>query len=84
MLSGLGVVAETGLKQRTVRALFRALPILLNNMEHARSNQEHAVAARSVEARIDLLPEWTPEATRYEAIIDSAESALKAPLYGAE
>ena len=83
MLSGLGVVAETGLKQRTVRALFRALPILLNNMEHARSSQEHAAGARSVEARIDLLPEWTPEATRYEAIVDSAESALKAPLFGA-
>ena len=83
MLAGLGMTAATGLKQRTVRALFRALPILLNNMEHARSNQERAAAARSVEARIDLLPEWSPEASRYEAIVDSAELALKAPLYGA-
>lgn len=83
MLEGLGVTAETGLKKRTVRSLFRALPIILNNMEHARSTQEHAAAARSVEARIDLLPEWAPEAARYEAIVDSAESALKQPLYGA-
>jgi hypothetical protein len=83
MLAGLGMTTATGLKQRTVRSLFRALPILLNNMEHARSNQEHAAAARSVEARIDLLPEWTPEAARYEAIFDSAEPALKTPLYGA-
>jgi hypothetical protein len=83
MLAGLGMTTATGLKQRTVRALFRALPILLNNMEHARSNQEHAAAARSVEARIDLLPEWSPEAARYETIVDSAEPALKTPLYGA-
>ena len=83
MLAGLGMTAATGLKQRTVRALFRALPILLNNMEHARSNQEHAAAARSVEARIDLLPEWSPEAARYEAIVASSELALKTPLFGA-
>lgn len=83
MLAGLGMTTATGLKQRTVRALFRALPILLNNMEHARSSQEHAAAARSVEARIDLLPQWSSEASRYEAIVASSELALKTPLYGA-
>jgi hypothetical protein len=83
MLEGLGAAAETGLKKETVRCLFRALPILLNNMEHARSNQENAATARSVEARIDLLPEWASEAARYEAIVDSAERALKGPLFGA-
>lgn len=83
MLDGLGAVEETGLKRETVRCLFRALPILLNNMEHARTNQEQSAAARSVETRIDLLPLWTPQAALYESMVDRAERALKQPLYGA-
>jgi hypothetical protein len=83
MLDGLGAVEETGLKRETVRCLFRALPILMNNMEHARSNQEKSAAARSVETRIDLLPFWTPQAVMYESMVAGAERALKQPLYGA-
>ena len=83
MLEGLGAAAETGLKKETVRCVFRALPILLNNMEHARGNQEKSAAARSVEARIDLLPMWATQASIYESIVDTAEHALKQPLYGA-
>jgi len=83
MLDGLGAVEETGLKKETVRCLFRSLPIIINHMEHARSNQEESAAARSVEARIDLLPAWAPEAALYEAMVDTAEPALKRPLYGA-
>ena len=83
MLDGLGAVEETGLKRETVRCLFRALPIILNHMEHARSNQEKAAAARSVETRLDVLPVWAPAAAIYESIVDTAERALKQPLYGA-
>ena len=83
MLEGLGAATETGLKKETVRCLFRALPVLLNNMEHARSNQANAAAARSVETRIDLLPTWSTQAAIYESIVDTAEPALKQPLYGA-
>lgn len=83
MLDGLGVIAETGLKRDTTRALFRALPIILNNMEPSRNSVRDEMHVRSIENRIDLLPEWSREAVEYESIVKSAQPALKRPLLGA-
>lgn len=82
MLDGLDAYDSTGLKRDTVRCLFRALPLILNNMEIARSNQLKSAHARSVETRIDMLSSWVKEATAYEQIVQQAEPALKRPLYG--
>lgn len=79
LLDAVGVASALGLPRKIVTALFKALPIIRNDMDPV-PNRNNLSQSRSRSGRLNDLPEWAAESRIYAGIVDHADAWLQKKL----
>lgn len=81
ILGALGVAESGGIKPTTARALWRALPIIANNMSTDKArDRENFMVRHIADDRLELARDYMPEAREFEKAIASATGKTRQKL----
>lgn len=79
MLDGIGASATLGMSRKITSALFRAVTLLVNNLESI-ANADHTNEARERDIRLQEMPDWVDVAKVYANIISLADGSTQRTL----
>lgn len=83
MMDAVGVSDTIGLPRAYTHKLYKALPILRNNLEPATGSEIEAgkyVDLFGVDTRLSVIAEWKPEAAEYLHVIQKTKGRIRARL----
>lgn len=82
ILSAVGIAKETGLKDRTAKAIFEAAPLLINGLEPLVGSANVCTHPEMFlqDNRLRIVSEWASEARVFESITEHAAKAIRMKL----